>query len=202
MFLFIGGGLGRQVVLDFIDRHQPTNVQLLPYQPLEWLQYSLSAADVHLVSMGNNMVGIVHPCKIYGAMACGRPVLLLGPRRSHAGELLEQFDIGWQINHGDVEGAVKRIEDLLMCDPSDLALVGSRARQAAHDPQLSGSKLCNQVCDEIEATLAADRRIARPAPVPSGGSNETIASNGKSHALPDVEPSPAAVGVHRNGDPD
>ena len=65
VFLFIGGGLGRREVHDFIDRHACTNVRLLPYQPqASACVESLSAADLHVVSMGDAMVGIVHPCKI------------------------------------------------------------------------------------------------------------------------------------------
>ena len=36
---------------------------------LATLRESLSAADVHVVSLGADMVGIIHPCKVYGAMA-------------------------------------------------------------------------------------------------------------------------------------
>src|SRR5262249_10288388 len=102
VFLFVGGGLGRREVEEFAAWHPNANIRLLPYQPREKLRESLSAADVHLVSMGNAMVGIVHPCKIYGAMACGRPVLLIGPRASHAGELIERHHCGWRIDHGNV----------------------------------------------------------------------------------------------------
>ena len=35
------------------------------------------------------MVGIIHPCKIYGAMAAARPILFLGPNPSHISDLLE-----------------------------------------------------------------------------------------------------------------
>ena len=84
LFLFIGGGLGMAEIKRFVEEHQLSNVNCLPYQPLSELRYSLSAADVHLISMGNEMVGIVHPCKVYGAMAVGRPLLLVGPRPCHA----------------------------------------------------------------------------------------------------------------------
>ena len=37
----------------------------LPYQPLQKLSASLSAADLQVAVMGEKFVGIVHPCKIY-----------------------------------------------------------------------------------------------------------------------------------------
>ena len=82
VFMFIGGGCGKAAVEAAISEGG-ANVISLPYQPQEELRYSLSAADVHLVSMGSEMVGIVHPCKVYGAMAVARPVLVLGPAECH-----------------------------------------------------------------------------------------------------------------------
>jgi hypothetical protein len=76
-FAFIGGGAGKKQVTEHIARHQLTNCLDLPYQPLADLRYSLSAADAHVVSLGADMVGIIHPCKVYGSMAVGRPILFL-----------------------------------------------------------------------------------------------------------------------------
>ena len=64
------------------------NIVSLPYQPLDQIKYSLSAADLHIVSLGNDMSGIVHPCKIYGALSIGRPVLTLGPKESYLSDIL------------------------------------------------------------------------------------------------------------------
>jgi colanic acid biosynthesis glycosyl transferase WcaI len=108
VFAFIGGGAGKAQV----ERHIAAgagNLVSLPYQPLETLEESLGAADLHVVCMGAEVVGIVHPCKIYGAMAVGRPILFFGPRQSHAGAIVEPYGIGWRIDHGDVEGTVGAI---------------------------------------------------------------------------------------------
>ena len=56
VFLFIGGGKGKAEVDHYIDIENSTNVISLPYQPLERIKYSLSAADIHLVSMGEAMI--------------------------------------------------------------------------------------------------------------------------------------------------
>ncbi|MCI0688868.1 MAG: glycosyltransferase family 4 protein, partial [Sporichthyaceae bacterium] len=69
VFLFIGDGTGKKEVDDTIAEHRPENIRSLPYQPLDRIKYSLSAADVHLVVVGPREVGVRHPCKIYGAMA-------------------------------------------------------------------------------------------------------------------------------------
>ena len=100
----IGGGAGKKEVERLIVKGVK-NIRSLPYQPLEQIRFSLSAADVHVVSLGNEVVGIVHPCKVYGAMAVSRPILLLGPAPCHVSDLIEQYKIGWHVEHDDVDGA-------------------------------------------------------------------------------------------------
>jgi colanic acid biosynthesis glycosyl transferase WcaI len=145
VFLFVGGGAGRKEV----EMAQGPNIRLLPYQPLSELKYSLSAADVHLVSMGDAMVGIVHPCKVYGAMAVGRPILSLGPRHCHLSDIIEQADVGWHIAHGDVDNAERVLRSILNTEPLELAAKGARARALA-GRSLSKAALRAQFCDVLE----------------------------------------------------
>jgi glycosyltransferase involved in cell wall biosynthesis len=153
-FVFIGDGGARPAVEEAIRRDRLQNALLLPYQPLAELRFSLSAADVHLVSMGANMVGIVHPCKVYGAMAAARPLLYLGPRRSHLGELVEKNDIGWHVDHGDVAGAVAALREIAEAPEEALAARGERAR-AALTAELSQARLRAAFCDVLERGVAA-----------------------------------------------
>jgi glycosyltransferase involved in cell wall biosynthesis len=153
-FVFIGDGGARAAVEEAIRRDRLDNAQLLPYQPLADLRYSLSAADVHLVSMGANMVGIVHPCKVYGAMAAARPLLYLGPRRSHVGELVDDNDIGWHVEHGDVAGAVAALREIATSPDEALAARGARARELL-TAELSQARLLAAFCDVLERGVAA-----------------------------------------------
>jgi hypothetical protein len=116
------------------------------------LKYSLSAADVHVVSLGADMVGIIHPCKIYGAMAVGRPVLFLGPRPSHVSDILEQNRIGWHVEHGDVDGARAAIDEAQGAGAARLTTMGKTARDVL-EQRLSQQLVCGQFCDAIEKTL-------------------------------------------------
>jgi hypothetical protein len=113
VFCFVGGGSEFRRVQKLAS--QRSNVFCLPYQPAEQLSASLSAADVHVVVMGNAFVGLVHPCKIYNILSVGAPVLYLGPRPSHISEILELSDAAYpcaQATHGDVESLVQGIKRL------------------------------------------------------------------------------------------
>jgi hypothetical protein len=145
VFLFVGGGTGMAEVK---SRNRP-NVRCLPYEPLSRMRYSLSAGDVQVVSLGDEMAGIVHPCKVYGAMGIARPILFLGPPDSHVSEMMSQADFGWQVRHGDVGGAVAALRAILASDGSTLEGKGARARELIQKNRTRRIS-CGRVCDAIE----------------------------------------------------
>jgi hypothetical protein len=144
-FLFVGGGVGKREV----EASTAPNVRSLPYQPLATLQYSLSAADIHAVTMGDAMVGIVHPCKVYGAMAVGRPILLFGPESCHVMDIVNVHGVGWRIAHGDVDGAVQLLRRLASMPPDELGRIGRRAQVAAQS-YFAKRRLCGALVDALE----------------------------------------------------
>ena len=149
LFMFIGGGVGKKEVEQTIAEHAPRNIVSLPYQPLDRIKYSLSAADVHLVSVGDPVVGVVHPCKVYGAMAVARPILLLGPDPCHVSDLLGEHDLGWHISHGDVDAAVSTIRRIVETPRSELVAMGRRGREVI-TTRLGKAALCGRFCDVLE----------------------------------------------------
>lgn len=165
-FVFIGGGLGKREVEACIVGNRLANILSMPILSLVDALYSLSAADVHAVSLGNPMVGIIHPSKIYSAMAVARPVLYFGPSPSPVSEILAAHAIGITIAHGDVRGAEKAIRHLLESDPGELREMGLRAHGALRG-ELGQKALCNRFCDRLEAAFAIaptapTRSVARP----------------------------------------
>src|SRR5207247_1722645 len=114
-FCFVGGGSEFTKVQRFAEQHQLSNVLCLPYRPLDQLAGSLSAADLHVVVMGDRFVGIVHPCKIYNILTVGVPVLYIGPRPSHIAEILDTMPNGSQCasaEHGDIDTIIRHIQTL------------------------------------------------------------------------------------------
>ena len=160
VFMFIGDGTGKREVDDTIAEHQPTNIRSLPYQPLSQIKYSLSAADVHLVVVGPSEVGVRHPCKIYGAMALGRPILLLGPDPCHASDLVDENDLGWHIQHGDVDAAISTIKHMVDQDVGVLAEMGQRGKTIVNE-KLSQDILCTRFCDIIESGVQSNAASSR-----------------------------------------
>lgn len=150
-FVFVGGGAGSAELERAKREHDLENVVILPYQPLALLAESLSAADVHLVSMGDAMVGIVHPCKLYGAMAVGRPILSLGPDHSHIADLVGTETLGWHVGHGDVDGMLRALREIAEADTALLDEIGRRAALVI-GRRLSRDVLLGRFCDLFAAS--------------------------------------------------
>ena len=112
-FVFVGGGSEHARVAAYAKSNQLKNVRCLPYQPREKLAAVLSAADLHMVVMGDAFVGIIHPCKIYNILAIGAPFLYIGPRQSHVTALLPTLqttqDYAYIVRSGDAPDALDAI---------------------------------------------------------------------------------------------
>lgn len=138
VFCFIGGGSEYPKVQKFAQAHQLQNILCLPYQPLNSLAASLSAADLQVVIMGNPFVGIVHPCKIYNILAVGSPVLYIGPQPSHVSDLKQSFPNRGNIRcalHGDISKVQNLIESMqarpdALPDARNTALAGQFEKKA------------------------------------------------------------------------
>jgi glycosyltransferase involved in cell wall biosynthesis len=109
-FCFVGGGSEFKKVQERVQDRRLPNVLCLPYQPFERLSASLSAADLHVVVMGDKYVGIVHPCKVYNVLAVGIPFLYIGPIESHVHDIISQAGSGaYAAAHGDVDTVTANI---------------------------------------------------------------------------------------------
>lgn len=111
VFYFVGGGSEQAKVSAFAKKNRLENIVCLPYRPLNQLSASLSAADLHVVVMGNDFVGIVHPCKVYNIMAVGAPMLYIGPTASHVSDITnQQSEKIFTVEHGDVSGIIAALK--------------------------------------------------------------------------------------------
>lgn len=149
VFLFVGGGSEFRK----IQQAQATpatalpNVRLLPYQPLNELRASLSAADLHVVVMGEPFVGIIHPCKIYNILQVTAPVLCVTPTPSHLTEILAALESaeGRAVGPGDVSGCGNVIREI-----SARGRRGEPAKYAAISARFAASELLPALVRELE----------------------------------------------------
>ncbi len=160
VFVFVGGGAGKQIV-DHRIAAGATNLCSLPPAPFEHLADVLTAADLHVVTMGDDMVGIVHPSKVYTAMAVARPILFFGPACSHVAELVTAHGLGWVVSHGNTAAAVAAICEAADSRPARLDDIGRKAAAVAAQ-LLSAKRLRDEFCDRI--TLSQGARACATSP--------------------------------------
>jgi len=109
---------------------------------------SLAAADVHIVSVAESAVGVSHSCKIYGALAVGRPVLVLAPAESHVADIVRGHDCGWVIEHGDQTGLRAALDEIASLPLESLRQKGESGRRFVN-AECHRAHLVAAVCDII-----------------------------------------------------
>ncbi|PQJ35050.1 hypothetical protein BSZ35_11005 [Salinibacter sp. 10B] len=129
LFLFVGEGPRKDELQAQVDQRSLSNVRFLPFQPREKLAQSLSAADLHLVTMESELEGLVVPSKLYGALGVGRPALFLGPPGSEAARLVESHNCGTVLPSPSGLRLAEAIEEW-HADPNRWAEASERAHRA------------------------------------------------------------------------
>ncbi len=112
VFCFVGGGSEFVAVQQFAASRALSGIVCLPYQPRHELEAMLSAADLHVVVMGDPFVGIIHPSKIYNILRVGAPFLYLGPTPSHVTDIIESMNDqahAYLARHGEIDRVVNQI---------------------------------------------------------------------------------------------
>jgi glycosyltransferase involved in cell wall biosynthesis len=127
-FCFVGDGPQKRYLVQTAEQERWERVLFLPYEVKERVRFSLSAADVHLVSLRSEMVGLSVPSKVYGIMSAGRPVIFIGPEQSEAALVIREAGCGYVIKPGDADGAVAALLNLYQ-HRQDVERQGDAARK-------------------------------------------------------------------------
>lgn len=104
-----------------------STVGFFPYQPRERLGELYAAADLHLVTLRDEVSGLLVPSKYAAALAAGRPVLLVGGSGTDMHEEITREQVGWALPH-DPEVLAATLASAA-ADPADLVLGGNAARK-------------------------------------------------------------------------
>jgi colanic acid biosynthesis glycosyl transferase WcaI len=132
VFVFIGGGAKFATIRSFAARAQLPNVLFLDYLPRNALRYSLSAADLALVTEGPAVTGLLVPSKTYGILASGRPIIFVGSAESDVAQIVRDANCGVLIAHDDADALEKTILHLAR-SPAECHRMGAASRHAAEE---------------------------------------------------------------------
>jgi colanic acid biosynthesis glycosyl transferase WcaI len=126
-FLMIGGGVKMDALKSEVVARKLPNVHFLPHQPRVRLSDSLSAADLHLVTLIPALEGLIVPSKFYGILAAGRPVVFIGDPDGELARVIRRGNCGVTVECGDTEALVDAIR-YLMGNVSHREAMGASSR--------------------------------------------------------------------------
>ena len=186
-FLLIGNGSLKQTLRDRAAAAGLANVSFLPYEPKETLHESLSAADLHVVSIDPRVVPYMMPSKLYGVLASGSACVAIAPPECELAATVREEAVGWVAAPGDAGGLADRIA-AAADDRAAVAAAGRRARTLSE-------RFDRPVCVRRFAAVLDDVRGVPPRPGPAGAAAEpprpAADEPGRLRPLP-VTPGPAA----------
>jgi glycosyltransferase involved in cell wall biosynthesis len=149
-FVLIGEGASKLKLQEKAKELNLENIIFLSYQQKNELKYSLSAANIHLITMEKGLSGVMVPSKIYGILACGRPFLGLVDQDSEVSTIANDYKCGFIIDPNDTEKIVSTTEWALS-HKQELENMGKNSRKAAvekYNRKISTSKF-NEIISKI-----------------------------------------------------
>jgi glycosyltransferase involved in cell wall biosynthesis len=131
-FIIIGDGSKRKLIETALDTRDLPNLRLLPLQPYENLPYSLSLADVSIVTLAKGYEMLSMPSKTYDLMAVGSAILGISFLPSTLANVIKTHACGANFRPDQV----REIADWLIeisKEPNHLKNLQSAARRAAQN---------------------------------------------------------------------
>ncbi len=147
-FVFIGDGARKSQIEAFGRIHNLQNIIMLPYQPRERLRETLSAGDIHLISLDARVQGFIVPSKLAGILAVGRPAVFLGDDRNSVAAAIRKESCGYVVSEGEVAKFRQIIADLAK-DPESRLRLGRAARHL-FEKQYDRAVVVPQIIAKIE----------------------------------------------------
>ena len=94
----IGNGAIKNDLIKKIFDSNVNNIKVLDALPREEQIEFINSFDVSIVSLSETMYGLGVPSKTYNILACGKPILYIGPRNSEVDLLINENSLGWSVH--------------------------------------------------------------------------------------------------------
>ncbi len=112
LFLIIGEGKKKEMIQDMVSKAQLTSFLFLTWQNKDVLPYSLSAADVAVITLNDDTAQASVPSKTYNLLAVGAPLMCISPQNSELARLVNKFQNGSCFEKDEAENMAAYISKL------------------------------------------------------------------------------------------
>jgi len=130
-FVFVGRGAQQAPLRAATHARALSNIHFLPPAPRAQLSASLSAGDLHLVTLKPGCERYVLPSKLYGITAVSRPLLFIGPRTCALFKDVADSGSGLSFARDEAAAAANAIR-ALADSPEQRQRMQTAARQFSH----------------------------------------------------------------------
>jgi glycosyltransferase involved in cell wall biosynthesis len=155
-FMIIGDGAKRGLVDKKKQEDNLYNMTVLDFQPEEILPFSLTTADIAVITLDKGSEGLSVPSKTYYAMASGAALIALCEESSEVAQTIEKHDCGFVIKPGDTDAMIKAILELLG-DKEKLKRYKTNSRSAAE--RFYSRKNTSQYLQALAAVIPSQQRV-------------------------------------------
>lgn len=93
-FIFIGEGGKKAMIEQEIRENGMDNCLVLPYLPVDEIKYSLSSADLGVVTLTSQTASASVPSKTFNLLSYGLPLLCIAPEESELAKLISAYGCG------------------------------------------------------------------------------------------------------------
>ena len=112
IFVIIGEGWNKPMIAQKVKDYHLTNCLILPFQPADKLKFSLSAADLGVVSVSSAGSRVCAPSKTYNLISLNVPLLAIADADTELALVVEANKIGRVFKNDQIEKMADFILDL------------------------------------------------------------------------------------------
>lgn len=111
-FMIIGDGGKKADLVKKAELEDLSNCTFLDWQPADSIVYSLSAADLSIVTLTDDTAFVSVPSKTYNILSVGSPLLCIAPKQSEISVLVKREECGKCFDKEEVRGMLDYIKRL------------------------------------------------------------------------------------------
>jgi glycosyltransferase involved in cell wall biosynthesis len=148
----IGEGVKKEYLKSQIEKHELSNIKLLPYQDRKYMPAINLFADFHFIAMDKSMENEGFPSKVYSIMASGRPMVIVSSENTPITSFLYETDTSLLVTDHSLSGFKDAV--LKLAGDQDLRIsLGANGRKIIEE-SYTKEKVINQYTDLFEKIIS------------------------------------------------
>lgn len=110
IFLIIGEGGKKSALMKKVNDEKLDNVIFSDYLPADEVKYSMSCANLGVVTLTEETARVSVPSKTYNLLSYGIPLLSIAPKDSELGKIIKENNCGASFEKDNVDGIIRFID--------------------------------------------------------------------------------------------